>query len=136
MEVRRLRVGFFGQLRVHDLALADHGVVVPNDPELDLNTHARPKGCFSWSASLSSADTLDQIPTPTVCHAPPELRPRRLTNGRGLILLSQRGVEAEAAARAELSATYRQFMAETDPQCKDEAGMHLIRAISGRDAIR
>jgi hypothetical protein len=57
-------------VEMQDLALADHAVVVGHDPELDLNTHARPKGCFYWSASLSIADTLDQIPTPTVCHAP------------------------------------------------------------------
>src|SRR3954454_14120662 len=57
-------------VEMHDLALADHAVVVGHDPELDLNTHARPKGCFYWSASLSFADTLHQIPTPTVCHAP------------------------------------------------------------------
>src|SRR3954471_18100984 len=50
-------------VEMQDLALADHAVVVGHDPELDLNTHARPKGCFSWSASLSIADTLDQIPT-------------------------------------------------------------------------
>ena len=56
-------------VEMHDLALADHAVVVGHDPELDLNTHARPKGCFCWSASLPAADTLDQIPTPTVCNA-------------------------------------------------------------------
>ena len=56
---------------MQDLALADYAVVVGHDPELDLNTHACPKGCFYWSASLSTADTFHQIPTPTVCHAPP-----------------------------------------------------------------
>lgn len=45
-------------VKLSDLALADHAVVVTDDPELDLNTHARPKGCFYWSASLSFADTL------------------------------------------------------------------------------
>jgi hypothetical protein len=70
-------------VELHDLALADHAVVVGHDPELDLNTHARPKGCFYWSASLSIADTLDQIPTPTVCHAPQRRRSRRnLHSGR------------------------------------------------------
>src|SRR5690349_8615766 len=57
---------------MQNVDLADHAVVVGNDPELYLNTHARPKGCFSWNASLSIADTFHQIPSPTVCHAPVE----------------------------------------------------------------
>jgi hypothetical protein len=50
-------------------------------------------------------------------------------------MLAERGVEAEAEARANLSATYRRFMAEADPERKDEAGKNLIRAIFGKDAI-
>ena len=34
-----------------------------------------------------------------------------------------------------LKATYRRFMAETNPEQKDEAGKNLIRAIFGKDAI-
>jgi len=52
-----------------------------------------------------------------------------------LVVLAQRGVEAEAAARKNLDATCRRFMAEDDPECKDEAGRDLIRAIFGKDAI-
>lgn len=54
---------------------------------------------------------------------------------RALVVLAQRGVEAEAAARDNLNATYRRFMAEGDPQRKGEAGKDLIRAIFGKDAI-
>lgn len=54
---------------------------------------------------------------------------------RALVVLAQRGVEAEAAARENLNATYRRFMAEGDPQRKGEAGKDLIRAIFGKDAI-
>jgi hypothetical protein len=62
-------------------------------------------------------------------------RKRRLTMSRALVELAQRGVEAEAAARDHLNATYRRFMAEENPQRKGEAGRDLIRAIFGKDAI-
>src|SRR4051812_17883662 len=32
-------------VEMQNLVHADHAVVVTNDPELDLNTHAHPKGC-------------------------------------------------------------------------------------------
>jgi hypothetical protein len=35
---------------------------------------------------------------------------------RALVVLAQRGVEAEAAARDEPNATYRRFMSEADPE--------------------
>ena len=54
---------------------------------------------------------------------------------RALVVLAQRGVEAEAAARDNLKTTYRRFMAEADPERKDEAGKDLIRAIFGKNAI-
>ena len=49
---------------------------------------------------------------------------------------AQLAVEVErAASRANLGATYRRFMAEGDPERKNEAGKDLIRAIFGNDAI-
>jgi hypothetical protein len=60
---------------------------------------------------------------------------RHLTNSRALVLLAQRGIEAEAEARQNLNATYRQFMSEADPKRKGEAGKDLIRAIFGKEAI-
>jgi hypothetical protein len=54
---------------------------------------------------------------------------------RALVELAQRGEEAEAAAGADLKATYRRFMSEADPASKGEAGKDLIRAIFGKDAI-
>jgi len=62
-------------------------------------------------------------------------RAKHLTMSRALVVLAQRGVEAEAAARKNLNATYRRFMAEADPERKGEAGTELIRAIFGKDAI-
>lgn len=60
---------------------------------------------------------------------------RKLTMSRALVALAERGVEAEAAARASLAAAYDQFMAEGDPARKSEVGEELIRAIFGRAAI-
>ncbi len=56
---------------------------------------------------------------------------RRLTTSRALVELAQRGIEAEAEAKEKLSATYRRFMSEDDPERKAEAGKDLIRAIFG-----
>ena len=60
---------------------------------------------------------------------------RNVTLSRALVTLAERGVEAEAAARARLTATYEKFMAEGDPAKKSEVGEDLIRAIFGRTAI-
>ena len=49
--------------------------------------------------------------------------------------MTERGAEAEAAARADMKATYDRFMNEHDPVLKGEAGKDLIRAIFGKDAI-
>ena len=54
---------------------------------------------------------------------------------RALVSLAERGVEAEAAARADMKATYERFMTECDPARKGEAGKDLMRAIFGKDAI-
>jgi hypothetical protein len=60
---------------------------------------------------------------------------RHLTMSRALVTLAERGVQAEAAVRENLQATYRRFMSETEPACKEEAGRDLIRAVFGKDAI-
>lgn len=60
---------------------------------------------------------------------------KHLTMSRALVMLAQRGVQAEAVARDSLNATYRRFMSETTLECKVEAGKELIRAIFGKDAI-
>jgi hypothetical protein len=60
---------------------------------------------------------------------------RNMTMSRALVTLAEKGVEAEAAARARLTAAYERFMAEGDPARKSEAGEDLIRAIFGRAAI-
>jgi hypothetical protein len=62
-------------------------------------------------------------------------RRQNLTLSRALVMLAQIGVEAEATARANLNATYRRFIVESDPERKNEAGKALIRAVFGKDAI-
>jgi hypothetical protein len=62
-------------------------------------------------------------------------RKKHLTMSRALVELAQRGVEAEAAPRDRLNATYRRFMSEADPERKGEAGKDLIREIFGKDAL-
>jgi len=54
---------------------------------------------------------------------------------RALVVLAQRGVEAETAARDNLKATYDRFMSEADPERKGKAGKDLVRAIFGQDAL-
>ena len=60
---------------------------------------------------------------------------RNVTMSRALVTLAERGVEAEAAARAKLTTAYERFMAEGDPAKKSAVGEDLIRAIFGRAAI-
>ena len=60
---------------------------------------------------------------------------RKVTISRALVTLAEKGVEAEAAERAKLAATYEQFMTTEDPKKRSEAGKALIQAIFGRDAI-
>jgi hypothetical protein len=62
-------------------------------------------------------------------------RKKHLTMSRALVALAQRGVEAEAAARENLNATYRRFVSEAEPERKGQAGKDLIRAIFGKDAV-
>jgi hypothetical protein len=60
---------------------------------------------------------------------------RRLTMSKALVVLAERGVEAEAAARENLRASYHRFMSESDPNRKQEAGEDLVRAVFGKDAL-
>lgn len=57
-----------------------------------------------------------------------------MTVSRALVTLAEKGVEAEAAGRAKLTAAYEEFMA-ADGTKKNEIGKELIQAIFGRDAI-
>ena len=58
-----------------------------------------------------------------------------VTMSRALVALVERGVKAEADAKANLKASYRRFIAENEPAQKNQAGRELIRAIFGKDSI-
>jgi hypothetical protein len=60
---------------------------------------------------------------------------RNVTMSRALVTLAERGIEAEAAARAKLTTAYETFMSEKDPATKSAVGEDLIRAIFGRAGI-
>ena len=60
---------------------------------------------------------------------------RHLTMSRALVALAERGVRAEAEAKQQLKAAYRNFVEEAEPERKNEAGRDLIRAIFGKDSI-
>lgn len=60
---------------------------------------------------------------------------RRLTMSRALVALAERGLRAEAEAKEQLKASYNRFLAENDPELKNEAGKDLVRTIFGTDAI-
>ena len=51
---------------------------------------------------------------------------RNVTMSRALVTLAERGVEAEAAARAKLTTAYEKFMAESDPARKSGVGEDLF----------
>lgn len=54
---------------------------------------------------------------------------------RALVALAERGVRAEEEAKQQLNDSYKRFLAESDPERKNEAGKDLIRAIFGANAI-
>jgi hypothetical protein len=89
----------------------------------------------SRSRKASSVRQSVTIPARLAAEVRRVAKERHLTTSRALVVLAERGGEAEAAARTHLNATYRRFMAEGDPQKKGEAGKDLMRAVFGEDAI-
>ncbi len=52
-----------------------------------------------------------------------------------MVVLAEKGVEAEAATRENLDNAYHRFLSEGDAEGKVEAGKNLIRAVFGKTAI-
>jgi hypothetical protein len=75
------------------------------------------------------------IPGPLAAEVRRVAKQRHLTVSRALVVLAEKGVQAEADARKGLDIAYDRFIAETDSDRKNDAGKDLIRAIFGRDAI-
>lgn len=87
------------------------------------------------SPKISSVRQSVTIPAQLATEVRRVAKERHLTTSRALVELAQRGVEAEAEARKNLSLTYRRFMSEADPKRKDKAGKDLIREIFGTEAL-
>jgi hypothetical protein len=62
-------------------------------------------------------------------------RGRTSSSVRQSVTPADLAIELEAAARKNLNASYRPFMAEADPERRGEAGKERIRSIFGKDAI-
>ena len=60
---------------------------------------------------------------------------RHVTLSRALVVLAERGVRAETEAKQQLKAAYRNFIEDSEPSRKNQAGRDLIRAIFGKDSI-
>src|SRR4051794_22685390 len=71
-------------VEMQDLVFADYTVVVADDPELDLDTHARPKGCHCQSATLSADTTADHTHLPHFALLPQVTMPRLVTQLRAI----------------------------------------------------
>lgn len=106
----------------------------------------RPQKCGSWVRCMRKPVAPRRLRTSSIRQSvtiPAELalevrrvaRQKHLTMSRALVVLAERGVEAETAARESLNAAYREFMSEDDVERKNDAGKELIRSIFGRDAI-
>ena len=89
----------------------------------------------SRSRKSSSVRQSVTIPASLASEVRRVAKEKHLTMSRALVVLAQRGLEAETAARENLNVSYHRFLSETDPGRKDEAGRNLIRAIFGKDAI-
>lgn len=60
---------------------------------------------------------------------------RHVTMSRALVVLAERGIHAEAEAKAQLESSYHKFMAATGPEQKQAAGKELLRATFGKDSV-
>ena len=58
-----------------------------------------------------------------------------LTMSRALVVLAQKGVDADAKNRDNLDVAYHHFMAENDAEHMAGSGEDLIRTIFGRNAM-
>lgn len=75
------------------------------------------------------------IPTTLAADLRRVAKERRVAMSRALVDLAVRGVRAEAEAKQQLKAAYRNFVEEAEPGRKNEAGRDLIRAIFGKNPI-
>ena len=104
-----------------------------------------PPWCICYSSSMGTrrkapvaARSVRQsvtIPAALATEVQRVARERHVTASRALVALAERGVRAEAEAKAQLKASYRRFIEEKEPALRNEAGLELMRSIFGADSI-
>ena len=87
------------------------------------------------AASAKSVRQSVTIPATLAAQVRRVAKERHVTMSRALVVLAERGVRAEAEAKQQLRAAYRNFVEEVQAERKNEAGRDLIRAIFGKDSI-
>lgn len=87
------------------------------------------------AASAKSVRQSVTIPATLAADVRRVAKERHVTMSRALVVLAERGVRAEAEAKKQLKAAYRNFVEEVEPQRKNEAGRDLIRAVFGKDSL-
>jgi hypothetical protein len=89
-------------------------------------------------ATKSNAKSVRQsvtIPSRLAADVRRVAKERHVTMSRALVDLAERGLRAEAEAKQQLKAAYRNFVEEGEPARKNEAGRDLIRAIFGKGSV-
>lgn len=97
--------------------------------------YSRSMGTKSKPAPARSVRQSVTIPATLAADLRRVAKERHVTLSRALVDLAERGVRAEAEAKRQLKAAYRNFVEETEPERKNEAGRDLIRAIFGKDSV-
>jgi hypothetical protein len=95
---------------------------------------AQTKGASRRSVSRAVRQSIT-IPAGLAVEVRRVAKERHLTMSRAVVVLAERGVEAERSARDSLQIAYEKFLNEREPRKKNQAGKDLIRAIFGADAI-
>jgi hypothetical protein len=95
---------------------------------------AQTKGASRRSVSRAVRQSIT-IPAGLAVEVRRVAKERHLTMSRAVVVLAERGVEAERSARDNLQIAYKKFLNEREPRKKNQAGKDLIRAIFGADAI-
>ena len=92
-------------------------------------------GTKNKTATVRSVRQSVTIPATLAADVRRVAKERHVTMSRALVDLAARGVRAEAEAKQQLKAAYRNFVEEAEPERKNEAGRDLIRAIFGKNSI-
>lgn len=91
--------------------------------------------CMASNATSKSVRQSVTLPAKLAADVRRIAKERHLTVSRALVVLAERGIHAEAEAKAQVESSYHKFMAASEPEQKQAAGKELLRAIFGKDSI-